>query len=223
MTTAGLYRLQKDLIRHNFFKYLRRAYENIPPIEKPNILDIGCGTGVPTLELLEISGGAITGIDNDSGSLDILKAKVEKHGYEDKVTVINISVEDVDVEDETFDIVWAEGSLFIYGFEESLKNWRHWIKPKGCLVTHDDAENYEQKISSIPELGYKLLTHFELNERIWWIEYYSHLEKLIKQTIDDHPNDNALKKVVKPDQGEIELFHRQAVKFRSFYAVMQKV
>ena len=31
--------------------------------ETPRILDIGCGSGVPTMELARLSGGEITGID----------------------------------------------------------------------------------------------------------------------------------------------------------------
>jgi len=40
---------------------------------------------------------------------------------------------------EHFDIIWAEGSIFIMGFEKGLKNWRNYIKPKGYLVVHEMA------------------------------------------------------------------------------------
>ena len=48
-----------------FLQYTRMAFESIPRIDNPRILDIGCGTGMPTLELAKLSNGKITGIDID--------------------------------------------------------------------------------------------------------------------------------------------------------------
>ena len=44
----------------------------LPIIDKPRILDIGCGYGVPTLELARLSDGEITAIDTDQFLLDRL-------------------------------------------------------------------------------------------------------------------------------------------------------
>ena len=42
---------KKDLIRRRLVKYSRKALKMIPEMDKPRILDIGCGSGVSTLEL----------------------------------------------------------------------------------------------------------------------------------------------------------------------------
>ena len=73
---AKKYRIRKNLLGHT-----RRAYEMLSPIECPNVLDIGCGTGIPTLEIARLSGGHITGIDIDEQALDTLRLEAEKAGF----------------------------------------------------------------------------------------------------------------------------------------------
>ena len=46
-------------------------------LEKPEILDIGCGTGVPTLLLAEKFNGHITATDSDTKSINRLEEKNE--------------------------------------------------------------------------------------------------------------------------------------------------
>jgi len=43
--------INADQLRITFLKYTKNAFEMLPQIDKPRILDIGCGSGVPTLEL----------------------------------------------------------------------------------------------------------------------------------------------------------------------------
>ena len=53
-------------------KYTRKAYRMLPPLDRPSILDMGCGPGVPTLELARLSGGIVTGLDTHQPYLDEL-------------------------------------------------------------------------------------------------------------------------------------------------------
>jgi len=56
---------QKEGIRERLLKYTRRAFRMLPKLDKPCILDIGCGSGVPTVGLARLSGGEVIGIDID--------------------------------------------------------------------------------------------------------------------------------------------------------------
>jgi ubiquinone/menaquinone biosynthesis C-methylase UbiE len=49
--------------RANLLSYTRKAFHMLPPLVEPRILDIGCGTGVATIELARLSGGIIVGVD----------------------------------------------------------------------------------------------------------------------------------------------------------------
>jgi 2-polyprenyl-3-methyl-5-hydroxy-6-metoxy-1,4-benzoquinol methylase len=63
----------RDSIRKNFLKYTRQAFTSIPIIDHPLILDIGCGSGVQTVELARLSNGKITAIDIDRTALAKLR------------------------------------------------------------------------------------------------------------------------------------------------------
>lgn len=114
------FQMEKDLLRKRLAKYTRKAFRMIPKMYRPRILDVGCGSGVPTLELTRLSKGEIIGIDTDQRSLDRLTRRIEQAGFSDRVRAVNCSMLNIDFPDESFDIIWAEGSTFIIGFERAL-------------------------------------------------------------------------------------------------------
>ncbi len=82
----------RDQLRGRFLPYLRRAFQWIPPMTKPRILDIGCGSGVPTIELAHLSGGDLTGIDIDSDALKRLEKRARAAGLTGRVHIVHGSV-----------------------------------------------------------------------------------------------------------------------------------
>ena len=52
-------------LRANFIRYTKKAFRMLPKLDRPRILDIGCGSGAPTIELARLSDGEIIGIDID--------------------------------------------------------------------------------------------------------------------------------------------------------------
>jgi methylase of polypeptide subunit release factors len=65
----------KDNCRKGLLKYMAKAVSLLPKINNPEILDIGCGTGVPTIWLAENYGGIVTAIDTDNSALEWLRKK----------------------------------------------------------------------------------------------------------------------------------------------------
>ena len=59
------FNIHKDLPRQGSGRdeYTQKAFEMIPPIKKPKILDIGCGPGLQTIKLAKLTDGTIIGID----------------------------------------------------------------------------------------------------------------------------------------------------------------
>ena len=82
MSKDLLSEIDKDHFRERLNKYTRLAYQMLPRIENPHILDIGCGSGVPTIELAKLSNGEIIGIDINQSLLDNLDRKIEEEAYQ---------------------------------------------------------------------------------------------------------------------------------------------
>jgi len=180
----------------------------LPQLDKPRILDVGCGSGVPTMELARLSNGEVIGLDIDQGLLDVLRGNVEEAGLSDRVKVVNRSLFDMEFPDESFDIIWTEGSIFVIGFKKGLQEWKRFLKPDGFMVVHDEKGNIGEKLEQISSCGYELLGYFELDEKTWWAEYFAPLEKLILETRVKYPNAPGVIEAVHSAQREIDMFKK---------------
>jgi ubiquinone/menaquinone biosynthesis C-methylase UbiE len=214
--------LQKDLLRERFAKYTRKAFQMLPELDKPAILDIGCGTGVPTLEFARLSNGQITGLDISEPLLDELTKKIEAAGLSNRVKTVKTSLFEMDFPDESFDLIWAEGSIFVIGFEQGLKAWRRLLKPGGFLVVHDEIGNLQKKLEQISRCGYALIGHFIVSADAWWREYYEPLEKRILELRVEYTDDEEALKVLEKEQQEVDMVKRTPKQFGSVFFVMQK-
>jgi len=223
MSNLNLYRIEKDHIRENLNKYTRKAFELLPKLKNPHILDVGCGTGVPTIELAKISSGHIIGIDIDETSLNLFQRKITETGLNNQVSVIKDSILTMNFPEESFDIIWAEGSIFVIGFEKSIKKWRRFLKPNGFLVIHDENKDKTKKIESLTKYGYSLIAQFELSDSVWWSEYYTPLEQIIQKFRNKYPEDFELNNELNKDQIEIDKCKSNSVIFSSFYVIIQKM
>lgn len=105
MTGEELFQIQKDQLREHLLKYTRKAFRMLPKMHNPRVLDVGCGSGVPTLELARLSKGEIIAIDIDQHSLDRLTRRIEQAGFSNRVKAVNCSMLNIDFPDESFDII----------------------------------------------------------------------------------------------------------------------
>ena len=72
-------------LKEGRLEYTRRAFHMLPKMDRPRILDVGCGRGDPTLELARLSGGHVTGVDIDQISLDELTRSANEEGLSERV------------------------------------------------------------------------------------------------------------------------------------------
>jgi len=223
MSRDLLSEINQDHFRERFNKYTRKAFQMLPKLEKPRILDIGCGSGVPTIELAKLSDGEIIGIDINQSLLDKLNRKIEEKGFSSRVKTVKCSLFEIDFPDESFDIIWAEGSIWIIGFEKGLKEWNRLLKTNGFLVIHDEIKNVSNKLKRIPSCGYKLVNSFSLPEDAWWIEYCSPLEFRIKELRIKYNNDPEALKIFKKHQNEIDMVKKNPKDYGSAFYIMQKL
>jgi len=173
-------------------------------MDKPRILDIGCGSGVSTLELARLSRGEIIGIDIDQPALDKFTRKIKEAGLTDRLQAVNCSMFDMDFADEIFDIIWSEGSIYAIGFERGLREWRRFLKPGGFMVVHDEQGNVKVKLKQISKCDYELIGYFILSEDTWWTEYFAPLENLIGESRARHTDEPKVLEGLHQAQRELE-------------------
>ena len=202
------YRLGKDKIRKHLLKYMRKAFRMLPQMDRPRILDIGCGSGVPTMELARISQGKIMGIDIDQPALDKFTRRIKEAGLTDRIQAISCSMFDMDFPDASFDIIWSEGSIYAIGFKRGLREWKRILKPGGYLVVHDEQGNVEEKLEKISNCGYELLGYFILSVDTWWSEYFAPLEKWIAESGTRYTDDPKILEELHQAQVELDMFKK---------------
>lgn len=209
----------KDSCRSNFNKYTIKAFETLPRIKNPIILDIGCGTGVPILEIAKLTNGKIVAIDSNKDSLDWLKQKVNALHYTERFSIINDSIFDVKFSKNSFDIILAEGIFNIIGFEKGLRRFSKYLKETGYFIIHDDLIDQKRKMQIIEKYHFQLVSSLILNEKAWWKEYYSCLERKIKKYEKTKSTPN---KALQQERTEIEMYKKNPLMFRSVYYVLKK-
>jgi len=222
MTEETTFQIDKDLIREGLSKYTRKAFHMLPKLDKTRILDVGCGSGVPTMELARLSNGQIVGLDINQHLLDRLTRKIEEAGLSDRVKTVKSSMFDMDFPDGSFDIIWAEGSISIIGFENGLKEWRRFLKPNGFLAVHDEVGNISEKLQLIATCGYELLEYFILHQDTWWIEYYAPLERRINEIRTENAGDSKALLALDNEQREIDVFKKNPGRYASVFLIMKK-
>jgi ubiquinone/menaquinone biosynthesis C-methylase UbiE len=239
------FEIHKDLLREGPGRdqYTKRAFQMIPPIKNPKILDIGCGPGVPTVLLAKLSYGEVIGIDTHQPYLDELEGRAKDANLSHKVKILNCSMTDMDFPPESFDIIWSEGSIYVIGFEEGLKQWRSLIKPKGYLAVHEmvwlrdnpphEVVNYwkryypgiktiKKNLNVISKSKYKLFGHFPLPDDAWWEGYYHPLEKRVNMLKKKYEGNQKVLERLNTEQEEIDIYKKFKKWYGSAFFIMQK-
>jgi ubiquinone/menaquinone biosynthesis C-methylase UbiE len=214
--------LDQDLFRSRFIKYTRRAFLMLPRIENPRILDVGCGSGVPTIELASLCKGQIIGVDIDQTLLERLDRKIREAGLQNRVKTVVCSLFELDSLEEEFDVIWAEGSISIIGFGRGIREWKRLLRPGGFMVVHDEAKNVSRKLREIDDHGYKLLGSFRLPGEVWLTEYYVPLEKRIKELREKFQDDPKILKILEKHQDEIDMVRESPEDYASIFFILRK-
>ena len=205
----------------------RRALEMCEGLpDAPDILDVGCGPGMQTLELAEATGGHVTGVDVFDVFLDELAERAEARGLSDRIRPVNASMQDMPFEDASFDLIWAEGAAYIMGFTQALSGWRRLLRPGGYIAVSEVvwldnepadevvafwADEYpamtdvESCLEMLDAADYEIVGHFTLPDSAWWDNYYEPLEARLDGLREKYADDPDALEMVEGTQREIDM------------------
>jgi SAM-dependent methyltransferase len=169
-----------DRLRESFLPFLKAMYQLLQAPRAAAVLDIGCGTGVPTLAFAALTSGTVVGLDMDVRRLAVLSKRIEDRGLEGRVSVVEGHIESMPFEPEGFDIVWGEGAIRAIGFAQALEALAPFIRAGGYLVLHDDAGRYQRKLRTVEVSAFDLHAFLLIPPAVWWRLYYAPLEKALE-------------------------------------------
>ncbi len=209
----------------------------------PRVLDIGCGTGAQTLDLAGAMTGTIVALDNYEPFLDTLRLKANEVPLKSVIEYYCGDMNDLDFAPGSFDLVWAEGSIYIVGFRKGLETIRPLLRENGYVVFSDmnwlkenppaeaidlfrvecpDMMSVEENIKLIRQSDYELVHYFPLGEQGHWEFYYGPLEQRLQYFRTEYASDQSVLALVDSIQHEIDVYRRCSAYFGYTFYIMKK-
>ena len=223
----------------------RRALSFVPELaEQKTVLDLGCGTGAQTLVLAEATRAHITAVDFMPEFLAVLREKIRQEGLEERIWPVQASMLDLPSRENSFDLIWAEGSIYNMGFAKGMQKLRKFLRPGGCIGVTEISwitgkrpsaiedywkKNYEeigtisQKIAVIEACGFLPLAHFVLPEHCWLENYYLPMEDRFAAFADSYPQQEEVLEFIAREREEIAMYRQYKDYYRYAFYVAQKL
>lgn len=178
--------------------------------ECPAILDLGCGVGGQTLQLADLTSGAIVAVDSHRPSIERLRAVVVERGLSQRIRAIVGDMAHLEQPPGSFDLIWSEGALYSIGLRQALQVCYGLLRPGGYLAFTDAVwrkDNpppvvkasfdldypamgwLDDDVSAIRDSGFQLVGHFTLPDEAWWDDFYTPMEARIAELRGKYAND----------------------------------
>ncbi|MFB5066952.1 MAG: methyltransferase domain-containing protein [Candidatus Wallacebacter cryptica] len=212
-----------------------KALSYLPHLDvNTKILDMGCGTGGQTLTLAKNTKAQITAVDILPEFLGKLWQRAEENNVSSRISAIRMSMDNLEFEENTFDVIWSEGAIYNIGFAKGLSLWRKHLKDNGYIAVSEiswltdsrprEIEEYwisaygeidtiDAKLSVIEKSGYTPIANFVLEERCW-MDYYRPLLAYAEAFLKKYDYADEVKVFVEETVEEAELYHR----FKDYYS-----
>jgi len=220
----------------------RRAFEMITLLpESPRILDVGCGPGMQTIELLRNCAGTVVALDFLPEMVDRANTEADKAGVSDRLETVVQDMKEMTFPESSFDVIWSEGAIYNMGFEAGLREFRRFARPGGYVAVseavwlkpHPPTEAAEfwrdypeidavaAKLEVIKRIGYEVLGHFIFPESAWIDQYYEPMERRIAEKEKDWSGNPEAEAILCEARKEISVFRNHSDYFSYAFFVMR--
>ena len=221
----------------------RKAFETIPKLPgSPRILDIGCGPGMQTVELLRITNCTVVALDFLPDMIARVKALAENAGVSDRLVTLEQDMNEMAFPEASFDIIWSEGAIYNLGFEAGLEKVKEFVKPGGYVAVSEavwlkpdpppevvefwqqypEIDTVEAKLEVIRRIGYEVVGHFIFPPTAWTEPYYDPMEERIAEKAQDWSGIADAEAVLREARDEIAIFRQHSDYFSYAFFVMRK-
>lgn len=221
-----------------------RAIGMLPELsERPRIIDIACGPGRHTVMLTKHFQCPVLAIDTHAGYLKMLRELAQTQGVDELIETLQLDMKDIHERNESYDLIWCEGAIYILGFEEGLKRWQPILNKNACIalteiswLTADPApaiaeywragypgiRTTEENINRAEGQGFILVNSFVLPASDWWDHYYHPLRKRANELKIEYAKDEAVMSVVDDMCEEIEMYERYGNQYGYVFYIFKK-
>lgn len=222
-----------------------KALSFIPALgPESRIADLGCGTGTPTLDLAEVVGGHITGLDLFPEFIDLFHARIVERNLQHRITAQTGSMDALPFPEASLDLIWAEGSIYNIGFERGLTEWRNFLKPGGFIAVSEATwftkerpreitdfwmnaypgiDTVGNKVLQMQSAGYIPLAAFILPENCWLEEFYHHQPAAQEAFLKKFPDNAAALGLVENECREAALYDQYKAYYGYAFYIGQKI
>jgi SAM-dependent methyltransferase len=224
----------------------RRAFEMMEDLPAaPRILDLGCGPGMQTVELLRLSGGTVVALDLLPQMVARVKVAAEEAGLADRLETVRADMNEIDTglfEPSSFDAVWSEGAIYFLGFEKGLAKVQELVKPGGYVAVSEavwlkpdpprevvelwreypEIGTVESKLEIVARLGFEHAGHFVLPASSWTELYYDHLAERVREQEEAWQGIPEAEDVLEEARAEMAVFGRYSEYYGYAFFVMRR-
>jgi ubiquinone/menaquinone biosynthesis C-methylase UbiE len=222
----------------------KRAFLKLTDLSKcPEILDVGCGTGKQTMALVKLTPGRITALDNHAPFIQILKHNIQQTNYSERIHSTVGDMATMNFAENSFDLIWSEGAVFIIGFRKALNAWKPLLRPEGYIAVSElvwfkeaapqeikdyftkvypDIRYYKHYYPIIESTGYKLVNYFPLPDKSWWTDYYTPMKRKIAEMRRKYKDNQDAKALFDSLQLEMEMHKKYSAYYGYGFYIMQK-
>lgn len=211
--------------------------------ELPIILDVGCGPGKQTFDLANLTKGKIFALDNHKPYLDQIDKKVKEQNFSERIITQLGDMNNLPFDEDIFDIIWAEGSVYVMGIGRALELWKKHLKKNGyiifselCWLKNDRPEEIEnywnsfygqmQSVDSIIKFlidsDYKFIGSYVLPDEDWWEDYYTPLINRIINMKEKYAKDKEALEILDSELTETEMHKKYSDYYGYSFFVVRK-